>query len=404
MPRFRIPTAGELLVGIILGLLLHFPVALIGNAVTGWFDNAIAEHFGLTSPSVASVVQFTWQWILPFSAAALTLVIYHHWNTRRERVPLATSGSAGAEQFLEFIPDVRVADAPNVIKLFEGTDADKLIPLLEAEKISAWARPMGPGEPPPIRVPGTVWRTHKFVFFPKGEGPGRRNQTFIQTRSDNVTLYFDLRLNRTQLRRVWPEFEAGQNTAVNRERGQLDYHVDGAEAVNSITKALNASSKNTERMGKNINRYAVVVPYVTNPKLKRWLLSRAAAHINRYSEKVRKTAEFIGAATPIVSENQIKYIEGSTIRSEQDRSSLRTLIEITNNTRQNIIPTTVKSLDGMRNAAALTKGITSELNAASSQLYIVVGELIDKINGFGSACEQMAVAAITKLAASESTT
>ena len=51
------------------------------------------------------------------------------------------------DDLLEHVPDIRVADLPNIVRLFEGKDGDKLIPLLEAEKLFAWARPMGKGEP-----------------------------------------------------------------------------------------------------------------------------------------------------------------------------------------------------------------------------------------------------------------
>jgi hypothetical protein len=52
---------------------------------TGWVDNAIGEYFGLTSPKVATVVDFLWQWMMPFAASALILICYHHWNTRQNR-------------------------------------------------------------------------------------------------------------------------------------------------------------------------------------------------------------------------------------------------------------------------------------------------------------------------------
>jgi hypothetical protein len=65
------------------------------------------------------------------------------------------------------------------------------------------------------------------------------------------------------------------------------------------------------------------------------------------------------------------------------------------------VPQTVNSFEGMRIAAGSVKGITSDLNAASSRLYIVVGGLIEAINGFGTACEQMQKAANAKLATAE---
>lgn len=111
------------------------------------------------------------------------------------------------DSIAEYLPDVRVADSLAAQRLFEGKDGDNLIPLLEAEKIFAWARPMGRGEPAPIRVPGNVWRTNQMWVMPKGDNPHMRNQTFIKTKTTNETSYYDLRLNCAQLKRVWPNFE-----------------------------------------------------------------------------------------------------------------------------------------------------------------------------------------------------
>ncbi len=185
------------------------------------------------------------------------------------------------------------------------------------------------------------------------------------------------------------------------EKDKLDYLVEGTQAVSDITKAVNTSNRETVRIGKILNRYALVLPFISNPKLKRWLLSKAAADINSYSAKVRKTAEFIGTVTPAVSENQIKFIEGLELRTEQDKTDLKTFIETIHATSEIIIPTAVEGFEGMRTAAGSIKGITGELNAASSQLHMVVGLLIEKINGFGTACEQMRSAAMNKIATAE---
>jgi hypothetical protein len=80
--KVKIPSAADILIGLVIGVLLKGPISLVSNAVTGWTDNVIAEYFGLTSPSVVVVVNILWQWVLPFTAAALILVIYHYWNSR----------------------------------------------------------------------------------------------------------------------------------------------------------------------------------------------------------------------------------------------------------------------------------------------------------------------------------
>jgi hypothetical protein len=103
-------------------------------------------------------------------------------------------------------PDIRVADTPPIIALFEGKQRDKLIPLLEAEKITAWGRPMGGrGEPPPIRLDGKLWRTHHLLFLPKTVGQFDINQTYLKTNTRQETTYYDVHLNKSQIIKVWPE-------------------------------------------------------------------------------------------------------------------------------------------------------------------------------------------------------
>ena len=68
-----------------LGVAIHFifvrlPIKLIENAVLGAIDDAIGTAFGITVPGV---LNFIWNWIIPFAAAALILWIFH-WATKRD--------------------------------------------------------------------------------------------------------------------------------------------------------------------------------------------------------------------------------------------------------------------------------------------------------------------------------
>jgi hypothetical protein len=102
------------------------------------------------------------------------------------------------------VPNIRVADNPIALNLFDGTGRDKLFPLLEAGKLIAWARPMGAGEPPPIRLEGDIWRSH---FFEHRSAHGQSiPQTFVKERSGGRPSYYDVFLNLEQCMRFWPDF------------------------------------------------------------------------------------------------------------------------------------------------------------------------------------------------------
>jgi hypothetical protein len=150
----------------------------------------VALHYG---PAVVLVCVGVWSF-------------YRTGQAAKESIPIQSATATAA--FVEDIPDLRVADSPLAIELFEGAERDKLLPLLEAEKLGAWARPMR-GEKPgrdaaPVILKGDVWRTHYLQFFPK-EGQWERAQTFLKTKARHETSYYDVLLNRAQIERIWPE-------------------------------------------------------------------------------------------------------------------------------------------------------------------------------------------------------
>jgi hypothetical protein len=99
------------------------------------------------------------------------------------------------------IPDVRIADDPGVRSLFESVERDKLLPLLAAGKITAWGR-RGNGFPPLSAIPADHWRTHLLEYHPAPDGG--INQTFLKVKARPYeSEYYDVHLNREQLRRVW---------------------------------------------------------------------------------------------------------------------------------------------------------------------------------------------------------
>ncbi len=104
----------------------------------------------------------------------------------------------------EAYPNVRVADSAAVIDLLNGSERAKLVALLAAEKISTWAR-RGTGVANDLtKRDGEIWDSHSFQFYPKGDGVGTINQTFLRAKNPLGNGYYDVCLNYAQLRRVWP--------------------------------------------------------------------------------------------------------------------------------------------------------------------------------------------------------
>lgn len=186
------------------------------------------------------------------------------------------------------------------------------------------------------------------------------------------------------------------NPTENADKDMLDFLVEGSQAIDDITKTLDSVNKHTLRFAKMLNRYSRIVPFVTNFKLRRRLLSRVANNINLYSENLRKKADLIGVATPAVRNNQIRFIERLVISSSQDVDGLRHFSAVVGMTG-NIVAATVESLESMRNASASIKGISGDLNAASSGLALVIDFFIDKARGFRAMCKEIEAVALKKL-------
>lgn len=107
------------------------------------------------------------------------------------------------------VPNLRVADLPAVLALFEDREQDKTVPLLEGGHLSAWARRMDSGEPPLNRLEAAVWSGHHLEFLPKRGGQSK-NQTFIKRNGRNETpVYYDLFLCLEQIQKVWPSLRIG---------------------------------------------------------------------------------------------------------------------------------------------------------------------------------------------------
>lgn len=142
-----------------------------------------------------------------FAVLANIYISFCWYLDRRATKAISQAPQKPSAPFIEDIPDLRVADSDLALALFESKERDRLLPLLEAEKLSSWARPMhGPErgkDPPPVIIRGDVWRTHYLQSFPKTEGQFRA-QTFLKTRARHESSYFDVLFNKAQIERIWP--------------------------------------------------------------------------------------------------------------------------------------------------------------------------------------------------------
>jgi hypothetical protein len=96
---------------VFLAVLLHFPLRLVDDAVTGWVNAQIADALGITSPSWRTVMtwagQIGWLVIVPLVLASALLWAYHRWHDPPPRARASVSPSQRAA----IARDVWLADA-----------------------------------------------------------------------------------------------------------------------------------------------------------------------------------------------------------------------------------------------------------------------------------------------------
>jgi hypothetical protein len=157
-------------------------------------------------------------WRILLAATAIGCFVfssYWIWRVEREKRAEAESELARANDIsLTGWGNVRVADNPQVLDLFQsrGPERNKFLSLLTQEWISCWARRMT-GSSDLVKVPSSVWNEGcNFDFDPKRADDQRTiNQTFIRDHAKRP-MFYDLYLNFTEMKRIWPMIELTQTT------------------------------------------------------------------------------------------------------------------------------------------------------------------------------------------------
>jgi hypothetical protein len=112
------------------------------------------------------------------------------------------------DDLAEGYPNVRLADSPAVLALFDGVERAKIIALLTQEKISSWARVSASVSHDFVLLAGSVWAQSAFRCDPKNPADaGSINQTYLRQRNTTNAAFYDVCMNFFQLKRAWPSLE-----------------------------------------------------------------------------------------------------------------------------------------------------------------------------------------------------
>lgn len=180
--------------------------------------------------------------------------------------------------------------------------------------------------------------------------------------------------------------------ATGHEKGFLDFQADGQQAIEDLTNATLLSNKDTERFAKGIVKYGTRIQYISKPSWRRRYASRAAKYICAYAGRLQKTTDFVGSVTPVIAENQTGMIE-----QEMNVDSLKAFAAIVGQTTDAVLPSTIEALEGMRQSTASIRGISADLNAASTMLENVLGNYIEKLKNYGDVAKKIQMSALSRI-------
>ena len=112
-------------------------------------------------------------------------------------------------EIAESYPNVRIADNPPIQELLNGNERTKLLGLLSAGKLDAWARPMR-GQRDFVKIPKDAWENHFVdIHLNSGESINQdgafktHSQTYFRTKARKEFTHYDVCLNKTQILKIW---------------------------------------------------------------------------------------------------------------------------------------------------------------------------------------------------------
>lgn len=180
------------------------------------------------------------------------------------------------------------------------------------------------------------------------------------------------------------------------DKGFLDYIVDGEQAIKDISRSLVKIAKETQKIGKKANRYTFVLRFVQSFKWRRKLIGRFSRHMSRYADRLFNYSKLIGRINPLIRTNCHSLMSVSDVTTGQQKEDLRGFIESMNNTA-GAANRAIIVLKDYRKSVTSLRGVSGDLNAASTKLSTSIGSLIGKLKNYKNVCAELVSSGKAKL-------
>jgi hypothetical protein len=189
------------------------------------------------------------------------------------------------------------------------------------------------------------------------------------------------------LRRA-PGLESLDADQIPSEPGFLDFIVEGNAASNDITKIFTRLGKDAARLGRTMSFYTGVVPRVQNFTIRRWLASRVARKLSRFSDRMRQDTLSIQGARQRVQNTYVPWIETANVNTEADVEALRSFASAAEYSLNGTLGM-ASAAEGARATMVSLRGMSRDLNAASDAVSSAIDDLISELRAFCGVCEHL---------------
>jgi hypothetical protein len=175
------------------------------------------------------------------------------------------------------------------------------------------------------------------------------------------------------------------------ERELLDYEVDGLRAVNDVTLIFNGLSSSADRLTKKMLRHNKKIPHIRDSEKKRKEVSNLATSLDFYSNETEEYTEVFRALTPALFQYTSQFIE----RAPATRENYIAFSEALAGNIQSTLGM-IKQIHESQEIITQFRGISADLNRATTRLENVNARLIVEAGKYMDACKELELIATRK--------
>jgi hypothetical protein len=171
------------------------------------------------------------------------------------------------------------------------------------------------------------------------------------------------------------------------QRQILDLEAEGLQAIVDMQIIFVSLAAETGELTKLMSKSNKKIRSENDAPKKRQAVKQLADHLNGYSDRVEEFTAIIRGMNPVLLECTGQYLEQAI--SKVDRVTLDKFVEAVESNVNGVAGARDSGRGSVETICSNFRGITYDLNNATSRLESVMGDLSDSFNEHISACEHL---------------